>query len=78
MKTTYDYSNDFKVQAMMSILEDLRIYPYADETKKRILTAMEKYAIVYLLDELPEDLQYKEYCNKLDDYIVNMIKKEMK
>lgn len=76
MKNSFD--DDLKVQAMQSILEDIRIYPYADETKKRILNAMDKYAVAYLLDELPENLTYKEYCNKLDEYIVNLIKKEMK
>lgn len=78
MRSNNKYLADDKVMSMMSILEDIRIYPYASETKKRILTAMEDYAINYLLYELPEGLTYKEYCNKLDDFIVNLIKKEIK
>lgn len=72
------FAKDDKVQAMISLLEDIRAYPYADDTKKVLLNQLDRHAIPYLLDELPEGLTYKFYTDKLDEYVVKLIKKEIK
>lgn len=72
------FALDDKVQAMVSLLDDIRAYPYAPDTKRKILNILETKGIPYLLDELPENLSYRIYVDRLDDYVVKLIKKEIK
>lgn len=68
---------DNKIRAFVTLLEDIREYPYDNNVKKRILTTIEKSGIVFMLD-LPEGESFQYYCDKIDDFVYNLIKKDFK
>tara|TARA_R110000868_G_scaffold66014_14_gene197072 strand:- start:4389 stop:4610 length:222 start_codon:yes stop_codon:yes gene_type:complete len=70
--------SDDKVLAMTNLLDSLKYTSYPVPLVYKLLNALDKYGIPYLLDELPEGKGYTFYSQKLDDYIVDIIKKNKK
>jgi len=73
-----DFKNENKIKAMLDLLREFKMAPYPPSIAMRILTILERDGIVYLLDTLPEGESYKFYCDKLDQFVVDVIKKEKK
>lgn len=70
-----NFDKDNKVQSMVTLLDSLKYKSYPPAIVYKLLNAMEKHGIAYLLDELPEGKSIEFYDAKLDDYLVNIIKK---
>jgi hypothetical protein len=69
------FSDDPKVTSLLSIAQEIADSHYETEAKKIVLTQIEKYAIDYLMKELPEGQSQKWYSDKLDDYLLNLLQK---
>lgn len=67
--------DDNKVMAMTHLLDSLKYSSYPIQEVYKVLNALEKHGVKYLLDELPEGETYTYYSNKLDAYIIDVIKK---
>jgi hypothetical protein len=68
--------NDNKVKAMTDLLGELKYASYPVQTMYKVLNVMEKKGIPYLLDELPEGKSLQFYSEKLDEYLVKILKQK--
>jgi len=72
--TKAEYMKDPKVLCLVRLAEEIADSTYPVAQKIKVLTMLEKDGIKFILDQ-PEGHEYKWYCEKADEFIVNQMLK---
>ena len=74
MSDKIEMLEDPKVQAVMSLVNEISESSFSNMHKEKVLTFIEKRAMLYVLNELPEGASKFWYTTELDNFMIKNIK----